>query len=86
MKRTNTLLLRKFSIYALLSIVTNTSPKKVTSKCIHGHIQETAPSNVPTVGSGLQVSGTKETTSVDIIKTSKFHNRLYIISFRPYIC
>ena len=75
MKRTFTLLLRKLSIYALSKIVTNTSPKRGTSKCIHGHIQETVPSNVPSVGSASQVSGTRETTSADIIRTSKFDNQ-----------
>jgi hypothetical protein len=72
------LLLRELNIFALSKAVTNAFPKRATSKFILGHIQETDPSNVPIVGSVLQVSGTKETTSVDIIRTSKFDYQLYI--------
>ena len=77
------LLLRKLNIFALSKVVTNAFLKRATSKCILGHTQEIDRSNVPIVGSVLQVSGTKETTSVDIIRTSKFDYQLNIYLLGP---
>ena len=84
-KRINMLSLRKLSISALSRAVKNASPKRGTSKCIHAHIQDTAPSNAPTAESASQVSEIREITSVDIIRTSKFNNRLYFFQAIPML-
>ena len=84
-KRISTLSLRKLSISALSKAVTNVSPKRGTSKFIHEHIRETAPSNVPTAESASQVSAIRETMSVDIIRTSKFNNQLYFFQALPML-
>ena len=84
-KRISMVSLRELSISALSRAVTNASPKRGTSKCTHVHIRETAPSIVPIAESVSQVSGTREIMSGDIIRTSKFNNRLYLFQALPML-
>jgi hypothetical protein len=72
------LLLQKLYTYVQSRIVTNTSLKRGTSKCIYALTQEIVPSNAASAGKVSQVSATRETMSDDIIRKSKFHNHLYI--------
>ena len=78
------LLPQKLSTYARSRIVTNTSLKRGTSKCIYAHIQEIVPSNAATAENVSQVlSGTTETMSGDIVRKSKFIHQLYIFKALP---
>ena len=73
-----TLSLHKLTTYSQSRVVTNSSPKRETSKCIYVLKQEIVPSNVPTVANVSPVSATREITNVDTIRKGKLDNHLYI--------